>query len=57
MVALARDAHVMARTGRVYAVGTLAREYGFRDVDGRQPLPYDEVFPQTFGVKVDDGSP
>lgn len=57
VVALARDAHAMARTGRVYAVGALAREYGFRDVDGRQPLPYVEVFPDTFKVKMDDESP
>lgn len=57
VVALARDAHIMARTGRVYAVGALAREYGFRDVDGRQPPPYAEVFPHTFEVEVDDGLP
>lgn len=57
VVALARDAHVMTKTGRVYAVGALAREYGFRDIDGRQPPPYAEAFPHTFEVKVDDGSP
>lgn len=57
VVALARDVHVMAKTGRVYAVGALAREYGFCDVDGRQPPPYAEAFPLTFEVKVDDALP
>lgn len=56
VVALARDADVLARTGKVYAVGALAREYGFRDVDGRQPPPYEQVFPGTFEVGVDDKS-
>ncbi len=37
VVALAADPQVMAKTGRVLRVGDLAREYGFTDVDGRQP--------------------
>jgi hypothetical protein len=36
VVALAGDANVMAKSGRVLTVGELAAEYGFTDVDGRQ---------------------
>jgi NAD(P)-dependent dehydrogenase (short-subunit alcohol dehydrogenase family) len=36
VVALAADANVMARSGRVLTVGRLAAEYDFTDVDGRQ---------------------
>lgn len=35
VVALARDPDVLARSGGVYRVADLAREYGFTDVDGR----------------------
>ena len=35
--ALAEDPDVMRRSGEVFTVGDLAREYGFTDVDGRQP--------------------
>ncbi len=34
--ALAADTNVMQKSGRVLAVGDLAREYGFVDIDGRQ---------------------
>jgi NAD(P)-dependent dehydrogenase (short-subunit alcohol dehydrogenase family) len=37
VVALASDPRVHERTGQALAVWNLAREYGFRDVDGRQP--------------------
>ncbi len=37
VAALAADPEVDAKAGRVWASWTLAREYGFRDVDGRQP--------------------
>jgi NAD(P)-dependent dehydrogenase (short-subunit alcohol dehydrogenase family) len=40
VVALAADANVMARSGRVFTVGQLAAEYGFSDVDGRQWPPF-----------------
>jgi NAD(P)-dependent dehydrogenase (short-subunit alcohol dehydrogenase family) len=40
VVALAQDANVMARSGQVLTVGQLAREYGFTDIDGRQPPPF-----------------
>jgi NAD(P)-dependent dehydrogenase (short-subunit alcohol dehydrogenase family) len=39
-VALASDANVMAKSGRVLTVGELAAEYGFTDVDGRQLPPF-----------------
>ncbi len=37
VAALAADRNVHAKTAGVYASWTLAKEYGFRDVDGRQP--------------------
>lgn len=40
VAALAEDEQVMRWSGQVLAVGALAREYGFTDVDGTQP----EVF-------------
>jgi NAD(P)-dependent dehydrogenase (short-subunit alcohol dehydrogenase family) len=40
VVALAADADVMAKSGRVLTVGHLAAEYGFTDVDGRQRPPF-----------------
>jgi NAD(P)-dependent dehydrogenase (short-subunit alcohol dehydrogenase family) len=40
VVALAGDANVMAKSGRVLTVGQLAPEYGFTDIDGRQLPPF-----------------
>jgi NAD(P)-dependent dehydrogenase (short-subunit alcohol dehydrogenase family) len=40
VAALAADPAIVRRSGRTYAVGDLAREYGFTDLDGRQPTPY-----------------
>ena len=34
---LAADPQVMQKSGKVMAVGDLAREYGFTDIDGKQP--------------------
>jgi NAD(P)-dependent dehydrogenase (short-subunit alcohol dehydrogenase family) len=39
VAALAADAHVMARSGQVLVAAQLALEYGFSDVDGKQPRP------------------
>jgi NAD(P)-dependent dehydrogenase (short-subunit alcohol dehydrogenase family) len=39
VVALAGDANVMAKSGRVLTVGEMAAEYGFTDVDGRRLPP------------------
>jgi NAD(P)-dependent dehydrogenase (short-subunit alcohol dehydrogenase family) len=38
--ALAEDADVMRRSGHVFTAGDLAREYGFTDVDGKQPAGF-----------------
>jgi NAD(P)-dependent dehydrogenase (short-subunit alcohol dehydrogenase family) len=40
IAALASDPGIMRRTGQTLATGNLAREYGFTDVDGRQPTAY-----------------
>jgi len=37
VVALAADSNVIEKTGRILHTRELAREYGFTDVDGRQP--------------------
>ena len=41
VAALAADPQVMSRTGEVLRVGDLARVYGFTDIDGRQPAPFE----------------
>jgi len=35
--ALARDPHLMDRSGKIWIGAELARQYGIRDLDGRQP--------------------
>lgn len=40
VAALAADPDVMRKSGALLTVGDLAREYGFTDVDGRQPPPF-----------------
>lgn len=40
VAALAADPAVIRRSGQTLAVGDLAREYGFTDIDGRQPTAY-----------------
>jgi hypothetical protein len=37
---LASDERVIEKSGRLVDVGTLAREYGFTDIDGTQPPPF-----------------
>lgn len=37
VAALAADLNVAAKSGKVFMSGDIAEEYGFRDVDGRQP--------------------
>lgn len=41
VAALARDAGVMQKSGGVHRVADLAREYGFTDIDGRQPEAFE----------------
>jgi NAD(P)-dependent dehydrogenase (short-subunit alcohol dehydrogenase family) len=38
--ALAEDPNVIRHSGNVLTVGDLAREYGFTDIDGRQPAAF-----------------
>jgi len=40
VAALACDPDVLRKSGNVFPVGDLAREYGFTDVDGSQPRTY-----------------
>lgn len=40
IAALASDPAVIRRSGQTLAVGDLAREYGFTDIDGSQPTAY-----------------
>jgi NAD(P)-dependent dehydrogenase (short-subunit alcohol dehydrogenase family) len=40
IVALASDPQVLEKSGQLLEVGTLAREYGFTDVNGTQPQPF-----------------
>jgi NAD(P)-dependent dehydrogenase (short-subunit alcohol dehydrogenase family) len=40
IVALASDGRVIEKSGQLVDVGTLAREYGFTDIDGTQPPPF-----------------
>jgi NAD(P)-dependent dehydrogenase (short-subunit alcohol dehydrogenase family) len=49
VAALAADSRVHEKAGRAFASGPLAKEYGFTDIDGRQP-----DFPTYFARFVDD---
>jgi dehydrogenase/reductase SDR family protein 1 len=39
VISLAADPRVMEKTGGVFVAADLAREYGFTDIDGKQPRP------------------
>lgn len=39
IAALAADAEVMSQSGRVLVAAALAEQYGFTDIDGKQPRP------------------
>ncbi|MBX2999049.1 MAG: SDR family NAD(P)-dependent oxidoreductase [Caldilineaceae bacterium] len=39
VAALATDAHIMAKSGQILVAAAVAQEYGFSDVDGKQPRP------------------
>ena len=45
VAALAADSEVMKKNGEVLIAATLAKEYGFTDIDGKSPRPlsFDEV--------------
>jgi NAD(P)-dependent dehydrogenase (short-subunit alcohol dehydrogenase family) len=40
IAALVSDRRVIEKSGQLAAVGALAREYGFTDIDGTQPPPF-----------------
>ncbi|HLL05363.1 MAG TPA: SDR family oxidoreductase [Myxococcaceae bacterium] len=48
VAALAADPNVASKAGRVFSSWQLAREYGFKDEDGRQP-DWGRYFQETFG--------
>jgi NAD(P)-dependent dehydrogenase (short-subunit alcohol dehydrogenase family) len=50
VAALAADATVKAKSGKVFASWTLAREYGFTDADGSRP-DWGSHFEQAYGVR------
>lgn len=57
IAALAADPGVMRKSGRVFNSVELAREYGFTDVDGRQPDVWTFIFetmPQFRFKKIDE---
>jgi NAD(P)-dependent dehydrogenase (short-subunit alcohol dehydrogenase family) len=39
VAALAADREIMRKTGQVLVAAALAQEYGFKDIDGKQPRP------------------
>ena len=39
VAALATDSDIMQKSGQILVAATLAQEYGFRDIDGKQPKP------------------
>jgi hypothetical protein len=39
VAALASDADVMKKSGQVLVAAALAKEYGFTDLEGKQPRP------------------
>jgi NAD(P)-dependent dehydrogenase (short-subunit alcohol dehydrogenase family) len=39
VAALAADPNVLEKSGKAYLAAALALEYGFTDIDGRQPTP------------------
>jgi len=39
VAALASDSKIMQRSGQVLVAAALAHEYGFTDIDGKQPRP------------------
>ncbi len=41
IAALASDEHVKKKSGRILVAAELGNEYGFIDIDGTQPIPYD----------------
>jgi NAD(P)-dependent dehydrogenase (short-subunit alcohol dehydrogenase family) len=51
VAALASDPQVSAKAGRVFSSWGLAREYGFPDIDGRQP-DWGRYFEERYGARL-----
>lgn len=43
IAALGSDTNIMSKTGHILVAAQLAKEYGFKDVDKTQPVPYDTL--------------
>jgi dehydrogenase/reductase SDR family protein 1 len=43
VAALASDPEIMKKSGQIVVAAELANEYGFKDTDGTQPIPYDTL--------------
>jgi dehydrogenase/reductase SDR family protein 1 len=43
IASLGSDENIMSKTGQILVAAQLAKEYGFKDIDGTQPLPYDTL--------------
>lgn len=43
VAALAADPDIMKKSGEIVVAAELAKEYGFTDIDGTQPKPYDTL--------------
>lgn len=43
VAALASDPAIMKKSGQILVAAELAKEYGFTDIDGTQPKPYDTL--------------
>ncbi|MGH7232039.1 MAG: SDR family oxidoreductase [Nitrospiraceae bacterium] len=56
VAALAADPNVSRKAGKVWASWTLAKEYGFRDLDGRRP-DFGSYFDRTVTAILDRGGP
>ncbi len=46
IASLASDKEIMSKTGQILVAAELAKEYGFKDIDGTQPEPYDTLTPK-----------
>ncbi len=56
VAALAADPNVKAKAGKVWASWTLAKEYNFTDIDGRQP-DFPVFFDNTVKQMINKGGP
>lgn len=56
IAALAADPKVMKKSGRVFNSAELAREYGFKDVDGRSPKIWEWISDSKFRYKKIDAA-